>query len=358
MSKLVDAVVLAFEDAVRDQVKTYEEKHRQETASLRNRISELIVESDQLRAKLASAKDDTLRGVYASNDVLRDENRILRSACNDQRAEAVANAKTATDFMQQNEALRAENAKLRAEAESANRYFAVGVKLTGEKQALQEKVDKLTEEVTRLRASSARHGNDERTIENLRERVAFLEQQCAAANQARYAVQQENNKLRAENNAQDAQADDVIENLRVQLRLLQEEYANRGQIIQDFAKREHTHQEKIAALEKVLKEFFPAPIIPAPRDEKPTMSIPQGEWVLRSNEALRNRVVEIERQCELTEVTALQWLANYERQMAVNARQRSRIAELRLRLNHIRDAEASCQWMAAEALGNDDRIAE
>lgn len=160
----------------------------------------------------------------------------------------VANVKTAVDFMQKNEALRAENAKLRAYAEQ-------------------------------------------------------LELQCSA--------------LREELVNRGA----IIKDMRREYGALREEYANRGAIIQDFAKREHELQQKIAELEKILRD--------------------------------------VEGLGSLTTATALQWKANYEHQMAVNARLRSRIAELRKQLKRIEvesvGGTATMAVMAHMALDADDR---
>ena len=198
-------------------------------------------------------------------------------------------------------------------------------------------------------------------VNGLRARIANLERETAEAWSAVKEAQKENNDL-------DAKSDAIIEKQRVRIAFLEQQNSAANQsrytVYRKNAELEVENlalHKKIAELEKALKEFFPAPIIPEPWESSP-VSIPQGEWVLRSNEALRNRIVELERQCELNEASAQNWKQNYERQMAINARQRSRIAELRLwfkRIANYTSADADVlRGKAKIALADDDRAAE
>ena len=208
-------------------------------------------------------------------------------------------------------------------------------------------------------------------VSRLQEEAKANAELATSFHQKNEALRAENAKLRHENNRQDGVADAEIESLRFVIQdmrreygALREEYANRGAIIQDFAKREHETQKLVAELEKqighmeqIIREFFPASVIPAPL-ERDGMTIPQGEWVLRSNEALRRRAADLERQCKVGELTAQNWKSGFEHQMAVNARQRSRIAELRLQLKLITierlGGTATMAQMAQMALDADD----
>jgi cell division protein FtsB len=187
--------------------------------------------------------------------------------------------------------------------------------------------------------------------------------QCEVAN-VKTAVDfmQKNEALRAENAKLRAHA----EQLELQCSALREEYTNRGAIIQDFAKREHELQKLVGELDKqighmgeIIREFFPASVIPAPW-ERDGMTIPQGEWVLRSNEALRRRVADLERQCKADEQAAQNWKSIWDRQIVVSARLRGRIAELRSQLKRIKNWDQGSlpgDIIALRALAEDDRVA-
>lgn len=250
MSKLMDAV-LEFEDAMRDNIKAHEERHQQQTAALQERIVELHNEGNGLRERVKFLEQQ----LSAANRV---------SFANRQGLEVKL-----TDFLQKNEALRAENAKLR----------------TARDAIAWERDDAKACAADYFRAMALvheRHVNDERDLPTI---------------------------LRA---------------LFGRLDELRDEYANRGAIIQELAKREHEHQQKVAGLEKILSD--------------------------------------VEGLGSLTTATALQWKANYERQMAINARQRSRIGELRLQLHRIARGTFETLWGVTEqarfTLAEDDRAAE
>jgi regulator of replication initiation timing len=207
--------------------------------------------------------------------------------------EAQDNAKTAVDFLQKNEALRAENDRLR-------------LRLTAIKGERDDTQQCAAEYFKSMAFIHERYPNEDRDLPTcIKELFARIDE------------------LRAANNEQDAKSDAIIEKLRVEMLHLREEYTNRGAIIQDFAKREHEHQQKIAELEKILQD--------------------------------------VEGLGSLTAATALQWKDNYERQMAVNARQRSRIGRMRLSLKRIAEYDfASLQSLRSEAssaIFDDDRAA-
>jgi hypothetical protein len=224
--------------------------------------------------------------------------------------------------------------------------------------------------------------------------------------------------LRRENNRQDANADSVITELRGDVRKLQVEYAalrkdrdraedqanlNAKTANDFFRKNEALRAENAklrAELDKIIQEFFPAPIIPEPWQVDPK-SVPQGEWVLRSNESLRNEHARLRDEVDglRVELHAAQQInrdltqpdgelakintvlrgelvktqgrviflqtqcaenaRKYERQVAVKQSQYARLTLLRFQLRRIVDSDTSMaqalRLIARETLNADDR---